>query len=116
MDYVKGRVSEYLKLKDGQFLSIGMIDEIMFGIKNVLDYRAVISIEEKIVISLSIKPVDTQVPIKFSDIEKDIRQDKYLGLLIANQTLHGKQVFLYFRNSFILIGQNRKVLVERRQL
>ena len=88
MDYVKGRVSEYLKLKDGHFLSIGMIDEIMFGIKNVLDYRAIISITEKIVLSISIKPVDTQVPIKFSEIENHIMQDKYLGLLIANNNIY----------------------------
>jgi len=87
MDYVRGRATEYLKLKDGQLLSIGMIDEIMFGIENVLDYKAVISIEQKIVLCLSIKPVNIKVPIKYSDIEKYIRQDKYLRLLIENNNI-----------------------------
>ncbi|HEY8804042.1 MAG TPA: AMP-binding protein [Clostridium sp.] len=87
MDYVKGRLSEYLKLKDGQLLSIGMIDEIMFGIENVLDYRASISIKEKVVLSLSIMPVDLQVPIKFCDIENCMRQDKYLGILRENNNI-----------------------------
>jgi len=87
MDYVKGRMPGYLKLKDGQVLSIGMIDEIMFGSENVLDYRASISINEKVVLSLSIKPVDIQVPIKFSPIENCIRQDKYLGTLIESNNI-----------------------------
>lgn len=87
MDYVSGRATEYLKLKDGQLLSIGMIDEIMFGIENVLDYRVVISMEEKVVLSLSIKPVNPQVPIKFSAIENKIKQDNNLGLIIKNNNI-----------------------------
>ena len=88
MDYVQGRVGEYLKLKDGKHLSIGMIDEIMFGIENVLDYRATISKKPKVVISLGIKPVNPEVPIKFNDIEKSFKQDKYLGLLLENNNIH----------------------------
>ena len=87
MDYVKGRTSEYLKLKNGQLLSIGMIDEVMFGIENVLDYRATISIKEKIVLSLSIKLVDPKISMKFSDIENCIRRDKCLGLLVENNNI-----------------------------
>jgi len=87
MDYVKGRVTEYLKLKNGQLLSIGMIDEVMFGIENVLDYRASISNKEKMVISLSIKPVNSKIPIEFSDIENCIRKDKHLGILIENNNI-----------------------------
>ncbi|HEY8803523.1 MAG TPA: AMP-binding protein [Clostridium sp.] len=87
MDYVKGRMADYLKLKDGQLLSIGMIDEIMFGIENVLDYTASISIKEKAVLSLCIKLVNPQVSIRFRDIENCIRRDKYLGILIENNNI-----------------------------
>lgn len=87
MDYVKGRASEYLKLKNGQMFSIGMIDEIMFGVENVLDYKASISVKEKVVLSLCIKPVNSQVSIKFCDIENGIRRDKYLGILMKNNNI-----------------------------
>lgn len=88
MDYVKGRVNEYLKLRDGQYICIGMIDEVMFGIDNVLDYRASISDGENLVISVSVKPVNPQIPIKFNDIKNCIKQDKYLGLLIENNNIY----------------------------
>ncbi|NNU74676.1 DVU_1553 family AMP-dependent CoA ligase [Clostridium estertheticum] len=87
MDYVKGRVDEHLKLKDGKFLSIGMIDEVMFGIDNVLDYSASINEGENKVLSISVKPVNPKIPIKFNEIKNCIRQDKYLGLLIENNNI-----------------------------
>ncbi|MCB2295290.1 AMP-binding protein [Clostridium algoriphilum] len=87
MDYVKGRVSEYIKLSDGQHIGIGMIDEVMFKIDNVLDYRASISNGEKVVISLSVKLVNPQIPVTLSDIENCIKQDKHLGLLIESNNI-----------------------------
>jgi len=50
-------------------------------------YRTVISTEEKVVLSLSIKPVNPEVPIRFSEIENRINQDKYLELLIENNNI-----------------------------
>lgn len=88
MDYVQGRMGEYLKLKDGKQICIGMFDEIMFKIENVLDYRVFISNKEKVVITLSIKSVNSQIPIKFSYIEKCIRDDNDLGLLIEKSNIY----------------------------
>ena len=87
MDYVKGRVNECLNLRDGQHICIGMIDEVMFGINNVLDYRASISEGKNVVISISVKPVNPQIPIKFNEIKNCIKQDKCLGLLIENNNI-----------------------------
>jgi len=87
MDYVRGRLSENLSFKDGSFISIGMLDEIMFRIDNVLDYRAVIKEGEKIILSLSVKPVNKEIPVKFIDIENLIKKDKYLDPVIKNNNI-----------------------------
>lgn len=87
MDYVKGRLSECLKFKNGQMLSIGMFDEIMFQIDNVLDYKVTITQKEKKIIDLFIKPIRTEIPINFVHIENALKHDKYLGKLIKNNNI-----------------------------
>ncbi|BCZ46479.1 hypothetical protein psyc5s11_25460 [Clostridium gelidum] len=87
MDYVQGRLSENLRFKDGSFISIGMLDEIMFQIDNVLDYRAIIKEDEKKIIKLSIQPINKEIPVRFSDIENLIIKDKYLATLIRNNNI-----------------------------
>ena len=87
MDYIKGRYSEFIKLSNGQCLSIGMIDEVMFGIEDVLDFRVTISKKENVALKLSIKPVNFKKPINYEKIENTIRQDKILGELIKNNNL-----------------------------
>jgi len=87
LDYVRGRLHENLSFKDGSFISIGMLDEIMFQIDNVLDYRAVIKEGEKIILCLSVKPVNKEIPVKFIDIENLIKKDKYLSSLIENNNI-----------------------------
>ena len=87
LDYVRGRLHENLSFKDGSFISIGMLDEIMFQIDNVLDYRAVIKEGEKIILCLSVKPVNKEIPVKFIDIANLIKKDKYLSSLIENNNI-----------------------------
>lgn len=87
LDYVAGRLSENLILKDGSFISIGMLDEIMFQIDNVFDYKAIIKEGKRIILNLSIKPVDKNNPLNFIEIEKLINEDKQLGKLIENNNI-----------------------------
>jgi phenylacetate-CoA ligase len=90
MDYVAGRYSEFIKLPDGKFLSIGMIDEVMFGIEDVLDFRASVNSNENIVLNLSIKPVNIKKSINFTRIENTIRQDENLGKLVEENDIEIK--------------------------
>lgn len=87
LDYVAGRLSENLILKDGSFISIGMLDEIMFQIDNVLDYKAIIKEGKRIILNLSIKPVDKNNPLNFIEIENLINEDKQLSKLIGNNDI-----------------------------
>lgn len=91
LDYVTRRLDENLSFKDGSYISIGMLDEVMFSIDNVLDYKAVIEEGERIILKLSIKPVNKEILVKFSDIENTIKKDKYLNLLIED-----KNIFIEF--------------------
>ena len=87
LDYVTGRLSEILGFKDGSYISIGMLDEIMFNIDNVLDYKATIEYGKRIILKLNIKPVDKQVPLNFIEIEKLINENKQLAKLIENNDI-----------------------------
>lgn len=87
LDYVTGRLSEILSFKDGSYISIGMLDEIMFKIDNVLDYKAAIEEGKRIILNLTIKPVDKQMPLNFIEIEKLINEDKQLAKLIENNNI-----------------------------
>ncbi len=87
LDYVTGRLSEILSFKDGSYISIGMLDEIMFKIDNVLDYKVTIKDGKRIILNLSIKPVDKQMPLNFIEIENLINEDKQLTKLIENNNV-----------------------------
>jgi len=87
LDYVTGRLSESLSFNDGSYISIGMLDEIMFKIDNVLDYKAAIEKGKRIILNLRIKPVNKQIPVNFIEIENLIKEDKQLGKLIKNNNI-----------------------------
>ena len=87
MDYVLGRYSEFIKLSSGQCLSIGVIDEVLFGIEDVLDFRVTIEKKENITLKLSIKPINLKKHINYEKIENTMRQDKKLGELIKNNNI-----------------------------
>jgi len=87
MDYVQGRLGENLNFKDGSFISIGMLDEIMFQIDNVLDYKVFIKEGENIILSLCIKPIDKKDPVNFSHIEDLIKKNKNLASLIKKNSI-----------------------------
>lgn len=87
LDYVTGRLSEILSFKDGSFISIGMLDEIMFQIDNVLDYKAIIKEGKRIILNLNIKPVDKKIPLNFIEIENLINEDKQLDKIIGNNNI-----------------------------
>lgn len=87
LDYVTGRLSENLILKDGSFISIGMLDEVMFQIDNVLDYKATIEDGKRIILKLSIKQVDKKIPLNFIEIENLINKDKQLTEFIEKNNI-----------------------------
>jgi Coenzyme F390 synthetase len=87
LDYVTGRLNENFSFKDGSYISIGMLDEVMFKLDNVLDYKASIKDGERIILNLSIKPVDKNIPLNFIEIENLIKEDKQLGQLIENNNI-----------------------------
>ena len=87
LDYVTGRLSENFGFRDGSYISIGMLDEIMFKIDNVLDYKAEIEEGRIIILNLSIKLVDKQISVNFVEIENLINEDKQLVALIENNNI-----------------------------
>ncbi|WP_238918405.1 DVU_1553 family AMP-dependent CoA ligase [Clostridium sp. YIM B02555] len=87
LDYVTGRVDENINFKEGRFLSIGMLDEIMFKIDNLLDYKVVIEKDKFITLNLSIMPVNNEIPINYKNIEEIFENDKYLGPLIKTENI-----------------------------
>ena len=87
LDYVTGRLLENFGFNDGSYISIGMIDEIMFKIANVLDYKVTIEDRKRIILNLSIKLVDKKIPLNFSEIENLINEDKQLAKLIENNNI-----------------------------
>lgn len=87
LDYVTGRLSENLNFRDGSYISIGMLDEIMFKLDNVLDYKVVIKDRKRIILNLSIKPIDKSIPLNFIKIENQIKKDRQLGNVIDNNNI-----------------------------
>jgi phenylacetate-coenzyme A ligase PaaK-like adenylate-forming protein len=87
LDYVTGRLSENFSFKDGSYISIGMLDEVMFKIDNVLDYKVTIEDGQRIILNLSIKPIDKSIPLNFIEIENLIKEDKQLSQLIENNDI-----------------------------
>jgi phenylacetate-coenzyme A ligase PaaK-like adenylate-forming protein len=87
LDYVTGRVDENINFKEGRFISIGMLDEIMFKIDNLLDYKVVIEKDKFITLNLSIMPVNKDIPINYKNIEEIFENDKYLGPLIKTKNI-----------------------------
>lgn len=87
LDYVTGRLSENLNFRNGSYISIGMLDEIMFKLDNVLDYKVAIEERKRIILNLSIKPIDKSIPLNFVEIENLIKENKQLGELIENNNI-----------------------------
>lgn len=87
LDYVTGRLSENLNFRDGSYISIGMLDEIMFKLDNVLDYKVAIKERKRIILNLSIKPIDKNIPLNFIEIENVIKKDRQLGNVIDNNNI-----------------------------
>jgi phenylacetate-coenzyme A ligase PaaK-like adenylate-forming protein len=87
LDYVTGRLYENFSFRDGSYISIGMLDEVMFKIENVLDYKVTIEDGQRIILNLSIKPIDKSIPLNFIEIENLIKEDKQLGKLIENNNI-----------------------------
>jgi len=88
LDYIEGRLSEFYPFENGTFLSIGMLDEIIFKLDNVLDYRATIHEKgDKTIIRLEIKPVLPDIPMNFGEIKTLISQDKRINLFLENNTI-----------------------------
>ena len=87
LDYVTGRLHENFSFRDGSYISIGMLDEVMFKIENVLDYKVAIEDGQRTILKLSIKPIDKSIPLNFIEIENLIKEDKQLGKLIENNNI-----------------------------
>ncbi|WP_160689785.1 DVU_1553 family AMP-dependent CoA ligase [Clostridium sp. C2-6-12] len=87
LDYVTGRLHENFSFRDGSYISIGMLDELMFKIENVLDYKVTIEDGQRIMLNLSIKPIDKSIPLNFIEIENLIKEDKQLSELIENNNI-----------------------------
>lgn len=67
MNYVMGRISEEIKIED-TIINIGILDEAMFTIENLLDYRA--SLKKGKIIKLWSKSMNTENPVSQDEIIK----------------------------------------------
>lgn len=84
LDYVIGRLSESLIIDDENFISIGMLDEVMFQIDNLLDYKVEIEKDEVVKINLSIKLVNKEITVKLADMKSMFMEDEFFGELIKD--------------------------------
>lgn len=87
MDYVTGRLADRYYLKDGSIISINILDEIMFSINQVLDYRAEIKAGENTLLRLSIKTDKENTTINPTEIKSIIKMDKYLSSVLEKNNI-----------------------------
>lgn len=67
MDYVRGRISEGIKIGD-MTINIGTLDESMFTIENLLDYRA--HIAQGNILQIYVKSIKPKKHVSLNEIEK----------------------------------------------
>ncbi|WFD12065.1 DVU_1553 family AMP-dependent CoA ligase [Tepidibacter hydrothermalis] len=73
MDYIRGRISEKIKLQ-GLTLNIGLLDEAMFGIKGLVDYKAYII--EKDILQIYAQSLNQNNPVSKFDIKNALYSSK----------------------------------------
>ena len=83
MDYVKGRILEMIKIENVD-ISIGTLDEAMFNIENLLDYKA--RFKNDNIIQIWTKSIDSEIPINQQVIEEVLKKSN-LGSLIIDGKL-----------------------------
>lgn len=64
---------------DNQLLSIALLDEVLFRIDNLLDYRA--GLKEGKILSLSLKAVDENKPLGYKEVRKALETGPFNRLL-----------------------------------
>jgi phenylacetate-CoA ligase len=84
MDYVRGRISETINIGDIN-LDIGTLDEIMFTIENLIDYKAYIV--EGIILQIYTKSLNSRNTINFSEIKKALYSSKISQLFKKGRLL-----------------------------
>jgi phenylacetate-CoA ligase len=78
MAHIKGRYRDLLYI-DNQLLSIALLDEVLFRIDNLLDYRA--GLKEGKILSLSLKAVDENKPLGYKEVRKALETGPFNRLL-----------------------------------
>lgn len=78
VDYVKNRISEEITI-DKRDINLGLIDNIMFKLENLLDYKA--SIINGNVINIEVESLDKEKPISKENILKAFKNSVLLSLI-----------------------------------
>lgn len=87
LDFIKERISQKFFLDKENFLSIGILDEVILGIHNVLDYKAAIVKEDKTILRVWLKLVDEKIKLGLPDILYAAYQNDYLRQLLEANDL-----------------------------
>ncbi len=110
MDYVRGRVADKIKIKD-LTITIEQLDEAMFRIDGLIDYKA--SIIEKDTLQIHAKSLNQNKPVSKSDIENALYSSE-IGYLIEQEKLS----FRYcgeLENLEVSSGMLKRKLVDKRR-
>ena len=83
MDYVKGRILEEVRIEDVN-IDIGTLDEAMFTIDNLLDYKA--RFKKGNIIQIWVKSMDPKAPVNQYEIEEALKES-LIGNLIREEKL-----------------------------
>lgn len=69
MKRVQGRIDNRVKLKDGQFIHLRELDEILYSFKNIMSFRAAIQAEDELMIDCFI-----QEELAFNQLKGEVEQ------------------------------------------
>lgn len=87
LDYIKERLSHMIYLDQQNYISIGMLDEIMLKIHNILDYKAALIKDSITILKIWIKPVCNDIKTDLSDIMDAANKDDYFKELLKSKKL-----------------------------
>lgn len=87
LDYIKERISERYFLDENNYISISMLDEIILGIENVLDYKAVVTKGHRTILSIWVKTVRNDRKTDLSDILDAANKDEYFRKLLEDNKI-----------------------------
>ena len=87
LDYIKERIENRIYIDKDKYFSIGMLDEVIFSMENVMDYKGEF-IKQGSILKLWIKPINSHKKISNAHILDALKRDVYFNKLLDSNLLH----------------------------